>query len=252
MRSNVSIIAGFEQRLESAVEGFFARIFRSGVHPLEIGKRIQRVMEDGKKVALRRTYVPNVYRIHLSKKDYERLAPMEAKIVEELEIFVGEAARQREWVLADTPRVSFAEGGKLTTGEFRVETEPVTLDRKRDRSPVTPREPAVRSVPARRTGTIGGKASVVVMGDRGPERTVAVNTRMRIGRLADNDLVIPDPEISRHHAEIADDSGNGMYVLRDLGSKNGTTVNGSRVDQHRLRDGDRVVVGHTLLEFRRP
>ncbi|HVE92380.1 MAG TPA: DUF3662 and FHA domain-containing protein [Actinomycetota bacterium] len=241
----MSILAGFEQRLERAVEGFFARIFRSGVHPLEIGKRIQRVMEDGRKVALRRTYVPNVYRIQLSKKDYERLAPMESKIVEELEIFVGEAARQREWVLADTPRVSFT-AGDLSPGEFRVETEPVVLDRDRDRT----RRPAARKDPQRRPAA-PGRPSLVVLGDRGPERTIPVDARIRIGRLADNDLVLPDPEISRHHAEVVDDSGNGMYVVRDLGSKNGTMVNGEKVDQHRLRDGDRIVVGHTVLEFRR-
>jgi hypothetical protein len=125
----LSLIGRFEQRLERGVEGFFARLFRSGVHPVEIGKRLVRVMEDGKTVALRRTYVPNVYRIALGPQDYERLAPLESKIVEELEIFLGEAARQREWALADSPRVSFATDDALGQGEFRITAEAVALER---------------------------------------------------------------------------------------------------------------------------
>ena len=99
----MSLIGNFEERLERAVEGFFARLFKSGVHPVEIGKRLLRVMEDGKTVALRRTYVPNLYRITVGPKDYERLSQLEAKLVEELEIFVGEAARQRQWSLPGLP-----------------------------------------------------------------------------------------------------------------------------------------------------
>src|SRR4051794_40402000 len=143
LRGHVSLIGQFEERLERAVEGFFARLFRSGVHPVEIGKRLQRVMEDGKTVALRRTYVPNVYRITVGPQDYERLAPLEAKIVEELEIFVGEVARQRQWALPDSPRVSFAADRKLSQGEFRITAEAVSLrtERPPPRREAPPPEP---------------------------------------------------------------------------------------------------------------
>ena len=242
----MSLIGRFEQRLERGVEGFFARLFRSGVHPVEIGKRLLRVMEDGKTVALRRTYVPNVYRITIGPQDYERLAPLEAKLVEELEIFLGEAARQREWALADSPRVSFATDDGLAAGEFRVAADAVSLERP------DPRRAAAsggrRPSPAREpTGT--DQPCLVLLDDDQPVRTVAIGRRVRIGRQADNDLVVTDPGVSRHHAEVTNE--RGTCTLRDLGSTNGTTVNGTRVGEHALRDGDRIHLGSSVVEFRR-
>lgn len=225
------------------MEGFFSRIFRSGVHPLEIGKRIQRVMEDGKTVALRRIYVPNVYRIELSRKDYERLAPLESKIVEELEIFVSEAARQREWVLADTPRVSFQVGDKVGAGEFRVLAEAVVMEAASSRRKAAK---AVRATPK------AGKAVIIMLDEQGHSiRTLTLDGLIVAGRQPDCDLVLPDQTVSRRHAEIGDQSGNGVYMVRDLESRNGTLVNGSEITEHRLQDGDRIAIGSTVMEFRR-
>ena len=254
-RGHVSLIGQFEERLERAVEGFFARLFRSGVHPVEIGKRLQRVMEDGKTVALRRTYVPNVYRITVSTQDYERLAPLEAKIVEELEIFVGEVARQRQWALPDSPRVSFAADGRLSTGEFRITAEAVAL--RSAAQPAAARRSApppevveeVPSPPPPQPSAETGAPSLVMLTDGRPVKTVAVERRVRIGRQSDNDLVVVDPGVSRHHAEVI--NAGGSCTLHDLGSTNGTYVNGSVVHEHALRDGDQISVGSTVVEFRR-
>jgi hypothetical protein len=255
----VSLIGQFEERLERAVEGFFARLFRSGVHPVEIGKRLLRVMEDGKTVALRRTYVPNVYRITVGHQDYERLSQLEGKLVEELEIFVGEAARQRQWALPDSPRVSFATDHKLSAGEFRITAEAVSLRSERaapeaaPESVVAPAPPPVAEAPPapvrpRRSEPTGAPALVVLSDDR-PIKTLTVQRRVRIGRQSDNDLVVSDPGISRHHAEVINE--RGTCTLHDLGSTNGTYVNGSVVTEHVLRDGDRISLGSTVVEFRR-
>jgi hypothetical protein len=254
----VSLIGQFEERLERAVEGFFARLFRSGVHPVEIGKRLLRVMEDGKTVALRRTYVPNIYRITVGHQDYDRLSQLEGKLVEELEIFVGEAARQRQWALPDSPRVSFATDHKLSPGEFRITAEAVSLRKEGgggapvvEAVPVP--EPAVVPAPtvARtpRRPEPAGEPSLTVMSDDRVVKTIQVDRRVRIGRQSDNDLVVSDPGISRHHAEIINE--RGTCTLHDLGSTNGTYVNGSVVTEHALRDGDRISLGSTVVEFRR-
>jgi len=253
-RGHVSLIGQFEERLERAVEGFFARLFKSGVHPVEIGKRLQRVMEDGKTVALRRTYVPNVYRITVGTQDYDRLAPLEAKIVEELEIFVGEVARQRQWALADSPRVSFAADGRLSTGEFRITAEAVAL--RSEAQPAPARRAAapapvedVPPPPPARPRADAGNPSLVMLRDGRPTKTVTIERRVRIGRQSDNDLVVVDPGVSRHHAEVI--NAGGACTLHDLGSTNGTYVNGSVVHEHALRDGDQISVGSTVVEFRR-
>jgi hypothetical protein len=252
----LSLIGRFEQRLERGVEGFFARLFRSGVHPVEIGKRLLRVMEDGKTVALRRTYVPNTYRITVGPKDYERLAPLEAKLVEELEIFLGEAARQRDWALPDSPRVSFATDAGLSAGEFRVNAEAVNLSRRsREELPVGAEEYPPETVapppppPRRREPERETEPCLVLMSDDQPIKTITIARRVKIGREPDNDLVVNDRSVSRHHAEITNE--RGTCTLRDLNSTNGTWINGTRVGEHALRDGDRISLGSTVVEFRR-
>jgi pSer/pThr/pTyr-binding forkhead associated (FHA) protein len=238
----VSLIGEFEERLERAVDGFFARLFRSGVHPVEIGKRLLRVMEDGKTVALRRSYVPNVYRITVGEKDFERLGPLEPKLVEELEIFVGEAARQRQWALPDSPRVSFTTDPRLGQGEFRIAAEAVSLREERATADAEPSRP-------KRATRESGRPTLVLVSDGEEIKSVPVERRIRIGRQSDNELVITDPGVSRHHCEVI--NTNGTCTLHDMGSTNGTYVNGSVVSEHALRDGDRISLGSTVVEFRR-
>jgi pSer/pThr/pTyr-binding forkhead associated (FHA) protein len=70
----------------------------------------------------------------------------------------------------------------------------------------------------------------------------------RLGRAPDNDLVLTDSTVSQHHAEIGFD--NGRAFLRDLGSSNGTFVEGSRVNGVRLSDGSRIRLGQVELVYR--
>lgn len=65
------------------------------------------------------------------------------------------------------------------------------------------------------------------------------------GRSNDADLVLPDDTVSRKHARIY--SARGSLWLRDLGSRNGTQVNGRGIAHHRLRPGDRITIGASLL-----
>jgi len=79
-------------------------------------------------------------------------------------------------------------------------------------------------------------------GDMEGERWILEQDRTTIGRSSDCDVVLPMRQISRQHAEIERDAGS--YVLRDLGSKNGTYVNGQRVldEPYRLKDGDEIQI----------
>jgi DNA-binding CsgD family transcriptional regulator len=71
---------------------------------------------------------------------------------------------------------------------------------------------------------------------------------IRVGRDSTCDLVIgADPKVSRSHAQVR--SMQGTWILLDLESRNGTTVNGHRVVRHPLRDGDRIRIGETLLTY---
>jgi pSer/pThr/pTyr-binding forkhead associated (FHA) protein len=74
------------------------------------------------------------------------------------------------------------------------------------------------------------------------ERWVLDQEQMTIGRATECDIVLPRRQVSRHHARIERD--NDGYVLRDLGSKNGTYINGEKVtgEPHRLKDGDEIQI----------
>jgi pSer/pThr/pTyr-binding forkhead associated (FHA) protein len=83
--------------------------------------------------------------------------------------------------------------------------------------------------------------------DAGQRFPLKPNTRL--GRAADNEIVLRDPQVSRHQAVI--NLTGSEYVIADLGSANGTEVNGVRIDQPcLLRHGDVVVVGSDQLVFR--
>jgi tetratricopeptide (TPR) repeat protein len=82
-------------------------------------------------------------------------------------------------------------------------------------------------------------------------REVELRSELRIGRAEDNDLQLPDPKASRHHARLAPEAG--VFVLTDLGSANGTRVNGLRITEpHQLAHGDRITIGDTELAYQEP
>ena len=97
--------------------------------------------------------------------------------------------------------------------------------------------------------TAGGRASVVIHED-GAERTVALaSDTVTIGRLADCDVVLKDKGASRKHAQLK--LRDGAWTLTDLGSTNGTRLNGQTVQSRELNDGDKITIGTTVIEFRR-
>jgi ABC transport system ATP-binding/permease protein len=85
--------------------------------------------------------------------------------------------------------------------------------------------------------------------DRRPTAVLPLPTRrLRIGRTSDNDLVLSDLGISRHHAELRK-TGDGKYQIVDLDSHNGTFVNGQRVTSATLTEKDIVGIGHATFRL---
>jgi Nif-specific regulatory protein len=88
---------------------------------------------------------------------------------------------------------------------------------------------------------------LVVHEPGGVTSSLQVDGELRIGRDADLDVVLSDSKVSRHHATILCDPAG--WVLVDAESRHGTFVNGERVARHALRDGDRLQIGATVLQF---
>ena len=77
---------------------------------------------------------------------------------------------------------------------------------------------------------------------------VPAGASLTLGRATDNALVLADPYVSRHHAVVV--HARGRHYLQDQGSKDGTYVNGERVDACELHDGDEIRLGNTQLVLR--
>lgn len=246
----MGILSEFERRLEGVIEGVFARAFRSGLHPVEIARRVLKEMEAGKTVGVHGVWVPNHFLVTLSPSDRERFAGTEKVLGRELAQVAREGAGERGWGFVGPPEVTFATDASLRQGEFTVEASlregPTGWD-------LPPAEPAAERPPHvadERSPAAGGAADLVLLRDGLPARTIELALpRTILGRLPESDVVIDDPGASRRHAEIRREDGE--YVVADLGSTNGTLVNDRTVGERTLQDGDVITIGHTMLEFRR-
>jgi hypothetical protein len=229
------ILRDFERRLEGLVEGFFTKAFRSGVQPVELAKRILREMDANQTIGVRDIWVPNHYVIRLSPDDHARFEQAEGRLAAELQQLVTDGAAERGWKLVGPPEVTFERDDELGRGEFRVDP---SLVEGPDR-PLTGEMEAV------------GKALLYLIQNGQPAATYPLDKPViTLGRMSDCDVVVNDPGASRHHAEVRVDGSR--YVLVDLGSTNGTKVSEAPVKGEReLQPGDRITIGHTVLEFRR-
>ena len=246
-----------EQRLEGLVEGFFTKVFRSGLQPVEVGRRILREMAEGKTVSVNRVYAPNEYRVLMGPDDHSRFEQMEAGLQREFSEIVIEHAKQNRWNLMGLPRISFVPVEKMGKGEFKVEAS-LSADGDVPGPRVSTRDRAekdmgnTRAVPsntADRLGLANAGAELIVYEDGTEKDKISITKEpVVIGRLSTNDVVLSDPNVSRRHAELRRDAGR--WVLVDLGSTNGTVVNGKLSREHPLKDGDKLTFGKTELVFK--
>jgi FHA domain-containing protein len=228
-RNNVPILRDFERRLGGMVEGLFSKAFRSGVQPVEIAKRVMREMEAGRSVGISEVWAPNRFELSLSSEDAARYEQAKDAIASELRRVIRESAAERGWGLVGPPEVEFVVDERLRRGDLECVASLVEGE---DDDP-----------------TAASRASVVVR-EGGGERTVALaSDTVTIGRQADCDVVLKDKGASRKHAQLK--LRDGVWTLTDLGSTNGTRLNGHTIQSRELADGDKITIGTTVVEFRR-
>nr|WP_204341703.1 DUF3662 and FHA domain-containing protein [Micromonospora terminaliae] len=251
----VSVLQRFEKRLEGLVEGAFAKVFKGVVHPVEILNAMQREAEAHKAIlAGGRTLVPNRYVIDLSPYDHSRLAPYAAALAQELAQSQAEFIGEQAWTVYGDVIVEVERGEGLDTGMFRVTAEvytggdvaPVSAPGGYDAGPAYPPAYDQGGGYGPPPGHGGGRNVRLVSGD-GRTYPLQMGSTV-IGRGDQANLRLPDVGISRRHARL--DFDGGQVVLTDLGSTNGTMVNGQRVSAVALNPGDMIQLGTTTLTFR--
>jgi hypothetical protein len=209
----------FERRLERFVEGAFARVFRSGLQPVEIARRLTREIALRRSVAPRGVLAPNVFKVLLSEADRTKFHAIEGELVKELVEVAQDHAKQEGYIFLGPVSVVIETDQSLRPGTLLVAGDMVP-----DQATATLKLPDGR-------------------------RVVLEEATVTLGRLPECELALADTGVSRRHAEVRR-GPDSTWLVADLGSTNGTKVNGLRISEaRRLQDGDEITVGSTSVRF---
>ena len=214
-------LQSLERRLERMVEGVF-RGSRSAIRPIELGRRVVRAMDDQRSVDVKgRRVVPNDFTVYLSERDLHSFDEINDVLTSELVEAAREYAREEGYHFMGPVRVELAVDPNLRGGRFEVLAQ---LKQAR--------------------GGAGAGSLVMPSGQR-----ISLGDRpVTIGRSSECTIALSDQNVSRRNAEVR--PGPRGYAVADLGSTNGTMVNGTRIrSEQPLADGDILSFGATYIRF---
>lgn len=280
----------FERMMERVVEGSVGRMFRSQVQPAEIGRRLERAMEAKPLVSVDGMIVPNEYRVHLNPEDAATFTEIEGPLCRSFEDWLAEIAGERGYRFMGPVHVRLVTDPQIGRRDVQVQTsmeapraeappappqrppsppqryQPPPPQPRRARAAAADEETSLgrapqrphmvaplAGVPAARapSGPVlqGIVAHFVLQQPGGVNKSYPLRfAEATLGRALDNDIIIESSDVSRHHARI-EPAGTLLRIV-DQHSTNGVRVNGRRVEEHLLREGDTVELGNTRLFFR--
>lgn len=248
----MNLASRLEGLLQRSIEGLFGRR-AGGVQPIEVGRRLARLMEEQKQVSVSEVYAPNAFVVRLAPADHALLANITGRLSEELGQHLARVAHRQGYALVGPIAVDWQESADLAPGAFQAEASFVPAESRRAEDGAveggaTRGEAGERTLVFRRPAEGSAPRLSVV---RGPDvgRTLRLGAgENRLGRAEDNELTLSDTNVSRYHAVVTWQDGRAH--LRDLGSRNGTRRNGELVDEVDLQEGDELQVGLDVLSFR--
>ncbi|WP_211539807.1 FhaA domain-containing protein [Microbacterium paraoxydans] len=216
----MGLLDSFEKGLERAVNSAFAKTFRSGIQPVEIASALRREADTKAAVVSRdRIIAPNSYVVRLSPDDADRMRGLGGALTDELHALLTKHASAQGYSFAGPLSLTLEADEKVATGTVRVSS-----------------------------GTVEGRVNWQAVVDVDGRRHALTRARTVIGRGSDADITIADAGSSRKHAEILWDGERAM--LRDMGSTNGTKVNGQKLREAALPSDTTITIGRTDLVFR--
>lgn len=256
----MSLIKEFERSLGSDPEPLLRRLLRSGVRPTELAEALQEYLADEQSVTDEGVLVPNVFRISLGSADHERLSRYGVALPRELGTVVVETVAQRGWLLVGPVKVRVERDELIPAGRYRLvgRIEEVEGWGPRASELTAPPADAATGTRAADGGDAAADAYDEPVGLRDPMLEVRTGVdagarllldggRMTAGRGESCDLVVRDTTVSREHAAFVR-RGDAWWVI-DLGSTNGTRVNGLRAAEHPITPGDRIELGDVVVEL---
>lgn len=281
----MGLLSKFEGKMEDTVEGAASSLGQAPLSPVQIAKKAEKQMRREKMVGAGKQYAPTLYTVLVNADDDKRLLGYYPTLAGETETYLSAKAVEHGLVMDGQPLVRFIVDDDLRHGKFDIIAEMVAsplVEQLRQEEyarygllnqqagMVRPAAGAGQP-PAQAANTPNTPQTIMfdpagaqdfdeeyyddeearqayiydITNDRAFTLPGAAET---IGRESKNDIVISDINVSRVHAEIRQDE-SGTWILSDLGSTNGTFVNGRQIKSVALADADRIIVGTTNLEF---
>ncbi|MEV8252612.1 DUF3662 and FHA domain-containing protein [Rhodoglobus sp. NPDC076762] len=216
----MGLLDNFERGLERAVNGAFAKTFKSGLQPVEITSALRRELDTQAAVVSRdRILVPNNFTVRLSEIDFQRMSNLGTTLISELTELVQRHATAQHYSFSGGISIALAPDNSLSQGMIEVDSVSVK-------------------------GTVAWTPVVDING----ARHALVHSRTIIGRGSEADITVDDNGISRKHVEILWDGSRAE--VNDLNSTNGSKLNGSPVSRAPLAPESVIDIGRTRIVFR--
>jgi len=216
----VGLLDNFEKGLERAVNGAFAKTFKSGLQPVEITSALRRELDTKAAVVSRdRILVPNRFTVKLSPTDFERMTGLGDALIDELTSLVQSHAAAQRYSFAGGITIELQKSATL--GEGTLEISSINVK-----------------------GTVAWSPVLDINGKRYP----ITRSRTVIGRGTDADITVEDTSISRKHVEVLWDGTRAQ--VNDLGSTNGSLLDGVQVAKAPLPADSVISIGRTTIVFR--
>ncbi|MEE2523756.1 DUF3662 and FHA domain-containing protein [Pseudarthrobacter sp. J75] len=229
-----------ERGIEKAVRGVFSTGSKAHVEPVEIASRLRREVDHkALTVSAGRTLAPNVFDVRLSDEDFERAQEWGTPLAEELCDVVINHVRSQGYTLQGPVRISFLREEGQRPGDFEI----TTRTEKSSGAGSAPHRPNVPAAPTRQPSRL--QPVLDIDGQRYSLNAASIV----LGRSSEADIMVDDTGVSRKHLEIRTE--NGFSTAVDLGSTNGSYVNGHKVaGSMELTDGSTITMGRTKIIFR--
>ncbi|WP_138759855.1 FhaA domain-containing protein [Modestobacter altitudinis] len=261
----MGVLQRFERRLEGMVGLAFARVFKGKVHPAEIATALQREADEQRSVlGGGRVLAPDLYVVTLGPVDHDNLAEWSEQLAGELADMVTEHVVAEGYQTFGDVQVRLERDEALRTGVFEVASHVTGGNAHRTEvagPPAPSGRPPLPPLPSMRTGStdtgaqeppVVGRAGrqvahVLVVDGPGTKHVLEQGSNV-LGRGTEADIRLPDTGVSRKHVDVQ--LVGTVVTVEDLGSTNGTLVNGRRVGRQDLADGDVIRIGHSVLVYR--
>ena len=244
----VKLLDFLERTVERVIQAPVDSIFRQEIQPAEIERRLERAMLDNRRRASGANIMPNSFVVELSPEDYATIESYRASLIRRLESWLSDKAETHNGALLDRIQIELQESDRANRRRPVVTATITDIHR---REPLHGRrrpEPPSQRTETYQVVNAGETCSLRVLTGRqaGTSFQIPVGASI-LGRSPDAAMRIDSSDVSRNHLRI-ERTGTSVQIT-DLGSTNGTRINGERTRHATLRNGDEILVGTQALRF---